>query len=418
MLNGELRQLNINIPVLVYFLSTFFMVFFSVHAIHQWPNLWAQGAISLACILPAFLVFVKKGPTLIRHKKWPPETKFIFFIVVLGLLNICLSEDRPASFKGMGLFLMSGISVFMVSYFIFSSERSQKSFLDLCSFSFIILLLIGGYEFIQQISVPGERILLLSTNPIPAGSLLILLSLGPLVLLSRAKSVLEKRIWAFSLLAGALLVILIGQRGPVLALTVMAFLLLGTKPRRLLVLIAVILVLAGLGFQFNDKIPSKYKEQFLKKETLLVRLEFYHIALEVIREKPLFGLGFNSPLSRFTPYYYETKSYPRDQANTFLVMADGANAFDNMILSLLCETGGLFTMAYMGLGAYLLKNIIPAIKHNPNARVQAWFLLVVLAGFCTHSITFDSLKFPHLNWLFHSFLGLMAHCQGFDQERN
>ena len=45
--------------------------------------------------------------------------------------------------------------------------------------------------------------------------------------------------------------------------------------------------------------------------------------------------------------------------------------------------------------------------------MHASLLLIVVAGFIVHSMTFDSLKYPHLNWLFHSFLGLMAHSRKF-----
>ena len=40
--------------------------------------------------------------------------------------------------------------------------------------------------------------------------------------------------------------------------------------------------------------------------------------------------------------------------------------------------------------------------------VNFGLLLIVLLGFLAHSMTFDSLKYPHLNWVFHSFLGLLV----------
>ena len=416
-INPRVGQWIKNFAISAYFFSTLFMVFFSVHAVQKWPSFWAQGAISLACILPAIAVLFKAGPDLIGSKKWPVEIKFVVIIFVLGLLNICFSENQLASFKGMGLFLMSGILVFSASYFLFNSKQAQNSFFCLCSFCFVVLLVFGSFEFIQQINVPGEKILLFSSNPIPAGSLLILLSIGPLVLAAQAENRREKFFWIFCLLIGILLIFLIAQRGPILALIVMIFIGAMICRKGAWVLLLVALVLAGIGYQFRDS-ALLLKEQLLKKETVLVRMEFYYIALDVMREKPVFGLGFNSPLSRFLPYDYKPRIYSQHGGSSFYGMTGGVQVFDNMFLSLVGEMGGLFALAYIGFLAYVLKNIGLVRSENANVRAHTSLLLIVVAGFLLHSLTFDSLKYPHLNWIFHSLLGLMAHSQVFGQTKN
>ena len=133
-INSRIGQWIKNFAIYAYLFSTLFIVFFSVDAVHKWPSLWAQGAISLACIVPAIAVLFKVGPDLIEGNKWPVEMKFVLIIVVLGFLNICFSENQFDSFKGMGLFLMSGILVFFISYYIFNSKQTQKYFIYLCSF--------------------------------------------------------------------------------------------------------------------------------------------------------------------------------------------------------------------------------------------------------------------------------------------
>ena len=417
-INSRVGQWIKNFAIYAYFFSTLFMVFFSVHAVQKWPSLWAQGAISLACIVPVIAVLFKVRPDLIGSKKWPVEIKFVLIIIVLGLLNICFSENQLASFKGMGLFLMSGILVFSISYFLFNSKQAQKGFFYLCSFCFVVLLVFGSFEFIQQINIPGKRILLFSSNPIPAGSLLILLSIGPLVLAAQAENRWEKFFWASCLLAGIVLIFLIAQRGPILALIAMIFVGAMICRNGAWVLLLVALVLAGMGYQFRDSALLLYKEKLLKKETVLVRMEFYYIALDVLKEKPVFGLGFNPSLLRFIHADYEPKIYPKDGKISFFSMARGINVFDNMFLSLVGEMGGLFALAYIGFLAYVLKNIGLVRSENANVRVHASLLLIVVAGFLLHSLTFDSLKYPHLNWIFHSLLGLMAHSQVFGQTKN
>ena len=77
--------------------------------------------------------------------------------------------------------------------------------------------------FFNKSTFQEEKILLFSSNPIPAGPLLIPLSTGPLVLLSRAKSRWEYWPLIIGLTLGALVIILLGKRGPILAILVMTF---------------------------------------------------------------------------------------------------------------------------------------------------------------------------------------------------
>jgi len=137
-------------------------------------------------------------------------------------------------------------------------------------------------------------------------------------------------------------------------------------------------------------------------------MEFYHIAIEILKEKPIFGLGFNSSLSRFIPQDYKPKTYPANGKDSFQSMIAGVHVFDNMALSFLGESGGFFAMAYAGLILYLMIIVFHSVKSNSHDKVQTLLVLVVLAGFITHSMTFDSLKYPHLNWIFHSLLGVIA----------
>ena len=417
MLNNDIRVSEKKLPIAVYFLCTLFIVFFSVHAIQNWQPHLAQSAIILACILPAFIVLAYNWSSLIKNKTWPVEFKIVLVLTILGMLNICFSENQLASLKGMSLYLMSGILVFSISYSLFDNKQTQMRFFYLCSFCFIILLGFGTYEFIQQIYASGKRILLFSGNPIPAGSLLILLSIGPLVLLGKSKSNWQRIFWVFCILSGAFLITLIAQRGPALAMVIMAFFLAATKRKGIWIFTLVALVLVTTGYQLADKVPPQLKNELLRKETLLVRMELYNIALDVIKEKPIFGLGFNSSLSRFIPDDYQSKIYPTDQTYSFQSMVAGVHVFDNMALSFLGEMGGLFTMAYLGLGVYLLINVVTVLR-KPTLldNMQVILTLVVLAGFTAHSMTFDSLKYPHLNWIFHSLLGLIARHKVTDQK--
>jgi len=56
----------------------------------------------------------------------------------------------------------------------------------------------------------------------------------------------------------------------------------------------IVLVVLSIGYQFSDQIPLNFKKQLLKKETVVVRLEYYPVAYKIFSDKPVFGLGFNS----------------------------------------------------------------------------------------------------------------------------
>jgi hypothetical protein len=48
-----------------------------------------------------------------------------------------------------------------------------------------------------------------------------------------------------------------------------------------------------------------------------------------------------------------------------------------------------------------------AIRKTPHRRCDVGFIMAALIGFFVHSMTYDSLRFPNLNWIFHSILGMM-----------
>ena len=317
MIATEIRNKIKDYPFFFYSLSTSLMVFLSVYAIQNWPNFWAQISISFFCMLTLSATLKREIPNLLKSKTWPVEIKWVITILFLGVLNICFSENNWQSLKGMGLFLMSGISVFLTTFFLFQSEKNKKDFFLLCTFCFFILVIYGFFEFLKQLTTPYTadrplQILLFSSKPIPAGSILILLSLGPISLLTYFNSGWQRNLLIFGPVFGVIIIILIGQRGPLLSLMLMIFLWAITNIKRVIVFLLINLMTWGIIYSAKDQIPTEYKNRIQNKETLMVRLEFFSIAVEVLKEKPLFGLGFNSPLSRFIPNDYESKIFPRN----------------------------------------------------------------------------------------------------------
>ena len=89
---SEFEKTRINFPLILYSFFTVFMVFFSVSAIHNWPDQFAQITITLACIITTLLVLMQNIPSSIPKKNWPKELKLVLIIMFLGVLNVCFSE--------------------------------------------------------------------------------------------------------------------------------------------------------------------------------------------------------------------------------------------------------------------------------------------------------------------------------------
>jgi len=382
-------------------LSTVFMIFLSTRAVQVWPNPWNRVSILSACLIPALMVLIWNP---LNWFNWPSFKKNLLFpsiIVIMGALNIVLSEDRSISLKVMTLFLISGISVFVVSSKILNNHLRQDIFLWLCWACFIFLCVHGIVEFITH-----KNILLLSYNPIPAGSLLILLSAGPLLIFCSTSKTLH--FYAFSsLILGFIIILLIGKRGTVLGLLGMAFFLGFTLPRKrgcLIILIA--LTLFGIGYLTRDHLSAQLTKHYFKDQNTLIRAENYFFAGSIWLKKPIFGIGLHAPLTRHLEFY-RPKIYTRQKPQDYSYYINKAKTFENIILCGFVEMGTLLTITYIMLIALLLINMFKHVRHNPHKRMRAVLLLTPLFGFFIHSMTFDSIIYPHLNWIAHTYLGLM-----------
>ena len=72
------------------------------------------------------------------------------------------------------------------------------------------------------------------------------------------------------------------------------------------------------------------------------------------------------------------------------------------------ELGGLFSMVYFGGIIYLVVISFKQLRAPPQKDLVGMFIISVLVGFAVVSCTFDTLRYPQLNWLFHSLLGLLV----------
>ena len=82
--------------------------------------------------------------------------------------------------------------------------------------------------------------------------------------------------------------------------------------------------------------------------------------------------------------------------------------FDNTLLTGLVEFGTVMTLFYLALVTLILVKYCRSLRSSPESSPLDWYRVLVLLGFAIHSLTYDSLLVPPVNWLFHVQMGIMA----------
>lgn len=395
-----------------FFLGLLFLVFFSVEAIANWPGLWARIAIAASCLLPLFFLALKP-----RVWKRPPtiskELIFVSAVILIGFINTQFAENYSGAVKGMGLFVLTGAIPFWTGLHLFRFPGTRTFFYWVCTLGFFLLCAYGVYQLLNMApfaeNIKFISVTLFQDNPIPAGAILILLSVGPLSLLTHSGTRWTRKLMVALIASGAVVLILIGQRGLLLALFVMVLVWAVLKMRNLklwLSFIAGVLVLAVLVFS-PEKLPDRMRGKLENLGNIAYRAESLLLGGQLFMEHPVFGRGMDASYEKFPGENYQTRFLEK---NRFQNIMRSIKTFDNAYLTLVVEMGGLMVIAYAGIFILAVARVLGswANLHNISAEHVAW--LSVLAGFAVHSITFDSFRYPALNYMGHVLLALMI-CQ-------
>ncbi len=381
--------------------STLFIIIFSVAVIHSWPSMVKHTSILLACILPAGVVILSQISIWWDAKKIPKEALWVLLVFILGLISSLLSENIWISLKSMVLFMVSGPFIFITTMYLFESTKNQKVFLWMSSLCILCFGIFGVYE--HNFS---EGIFLFSENPLPAGASLLLLSASPMILLTRERSPILRLILILGLISAGISIILLAKKGPVLSLVVVVLFWVYFINRRYLKFMVVFALLAGCLLYFSESTLSKYRGFFKLDKSSNVRVEHYFFGFHVIKKKPVWGIGSKADLDRYLKDY-DSKSFQKRTRGSYASNLLRFNTFENIVLAFLVELGGLFSIVYFGGIIYIFTVFFKKFRAPPQKNLAGMFAISIIIGFAIISCTFDTLKFPNLNWLFHSLLGLM-----------
>jgi hypothetical protein len=396
-LTASTRTLCQNLSLEAYCISTLFIFIFSIEAINDWHPAAKKISILFACILPSGMILFRYLSNWSKRKEFPTEIKWIILILLLGLVSSIFSQNQWATLKSTILFIFSGPLIFISTKLLLRETRNREIFLAGAS---LILLFIGCFGLYEYIFL--ESVSLFSNNPLPASALLLLLSAPPIILLSRKNRSPLKYIYGLSLAFSVALMMFLGKKSFILSIVFIIFYFIfsniSNKSRVLFLFLAV----TGVAFFFT---PKKVSNLNLDSSYSL-RAECYIFGAQIFIENPLLGVGFKTNLTPYLDNYDPvfTKNLSEGLFDNYFRINQ---TFENIILGFLIEFGGPFSILYFGgLLYFTFKNLN---RNKPlSSQKEFSIILAVFIGFTAMSFTFETLRFPNLNWAFHSLLGLLA----------
>jgi hypothetical protein len=333
------------------------------------------------------------------------EVALVIVLLLLGALNVVFSRNPSNSLRPVVIFLCTGVLVFWTAMFLFRDVATVRIFDLFCSVCFALVIITEVAAHCAVVGAVWCKTGFLVGNPIPTGGLLIVLLPGPFAFLA-SESTRIKAAGLALVASGLVFAGLMGKRGTLLACFAMFVIWVVYKRSRLGYVIvgsaiAAALIIAPMDMspfkRLDPRIPSQY--------SILHRLEQYPFAMHVFWKHPITGSGLRS--HSHTEFLEDYRQRNRE-LTIFEAEVRRIETFDNMLLTSVAELGSLFTLAYSALMGYVGLAFIGSFRASGAEERSRIYRVLPLLGFALHSMTYDSLMFPSVNWLFHAHLGILA----------
>jgi O-antigen ligase len=363
---------------------------------------WTQ---ILIFIFPWLMLWLAYSWQVITEKEHRLEIILMISIIILGVVNTSLSGAGSRSIDAMRTFLVTGVFALWASMFLVNNPRRRQMFDWFCAGSLGVIILVEMILYAVQGRYGPRVFQIFILHPIPLGTLIILLSPGPVrLLVSKISS--ARLLGCLLVLMGIIVIFLAHKRGTWIALaTMLAVCTIYLVRRRKYLVISICLAIALI-------LPLEAQRRFARLDpnnphyvSILHRLELYNFALHIWKTHPLMGVGLRS----FTHAQYLPDYHLRNQElHEFPQAVAKLQTLDNMLLTSLVEMGTVMTLFYLGLVILILAKYCRRVRSWPESSPLDWYRVLILLGFAIHSLTYDSLLFPPINWLFHVQVGIMA----------
>ncbi len=381
----------------------------SPNVLGKWCVTYTKGFI---CILPWLLLWAayEYGGELLARKTYRVEIWLICLILGLSALNVMFSDEPGNSYYSMIVFLSSGLMTLWAAMFLITDPGRRNLFAWFCCACLSVIALLEMLAYFLTGGMNPDGILIFANNPIPVGTVVILLAPGPFFLILSDSPGRRVAGWALVGL-GVGLIFLTERRGSILAVVAMLLAWAFFYRRRLGYLLAAVFLTSALLIPYRGLTPYKSLDQNIPSHfNILHRLELYPFAWHILKKHPFLGIGYRpQDLDR---YLVDYQQYNQD-LEKFAATVKEKTTLDSMLLTSVVELGPIMTVLYLGLVSYIIFAYIRRVWPISPDRREDFFRLLPLLGLAIHSLTYDSLTFPQVNWLFHVQLGILA---GFKSE--
>ncbi|MHB9073842.1 MAG: O-antigen ligase family protein [Desulfobaccales bacterium] len=356
-------------------------------------------------ILPWGMLWLAYACQVLTNRDHRFEIILIVAIITLGVINAFLSDSVAKSTPQMRDFLAGGVFALWASMFLLTGQHRRQVFDWLCCICLAIIVPVEVIWWFVRDANHNEVFHIFTLHAIPLGTLIILLSPGPIHLLVSKNFKVKLCGWLL-VLSSLTLIFITHKRSTWLAMAamlVLGILYLVRRRRYLLVTLFVVMTLI-LSVQAK-RMYAHLDPDIPRYASILQRVELYNFALHIWETHPFLGMGLR-PMTHakyLTDYHQLNKNltdFPQSVAKL--------QTFDNLVLTGFVELGSLMTLTYLGLVLFIVARYIRALRSSPATEVTDWYRLLVLFGLFIHSMSYDSLLFPPINWLFHVQLGIMA----------
>jgi O-antigen ligase len=360
---------------------------------------------SIIFIFPWLMLWLAYSWEVVGSRDHRGEILLIVSIIILGMVNVPLSDSPPKSLTPMRNFLLTGIFALWTSMFLFTDPRRRQVFDWFCAGALAVILPVEIITRLLRGNYGPHVFQIFTLHPIPLGTAIILLSPGPVRLLVTKNSAAKLLGWLLLLLGGTL-IYLTHKRGTWLALAaiLLASIIYLIRRRRFLLLTLLLLITLILPLETKRQI-ARLDPNVPRYGSVLHRLELYPFALHIWRIHPFMGIGlraFNHE-NYLADYQQHNKSL-----GDFPKKIVTLQTFDNTLLTGLVEFGTVMTLFYLALVTLILVRYCRRLRSSPESSPLDWYRVLVLLGFAIHSLTYDSLLVPSVNWLFHVQMGILA----------
>lgn len=370
------------------------------------PLMGDYGRASL-CFAPLvlFCLYTKCRPLFIKSYRAP--LLLISMLLIVCLCNVSFSDNFERSKRAILIFVCTGLVPFVSSLVIFRKCKYVQIFDIFCAACLAFAVLVEVVAYFQRGGSSWSQIDVIARNPIPTGTLVILLSSGPIWLIA-SKNNLQIVIGSFLASSGAFLILLTRKMGAFLAASLMFAVWAITKRKKVAFLVAPLIIILFFAVpvpvrQLN--LSNIMDPNNTANRSHLDRMEFYPFAFHIFEKRPVLGIGARS----LTQHHYLSDYIPSERAlRDFKETVTNLQTFDNLYLTLLVEFGGVFFTLYFCLIVWICLRFYYAYRTCPDHEKNRIYRVLPLIAFAFHSITYDSLMFAPINWLFHVQMGVLA----------